>query len=164
MNKEALVNRLNASAKRQKADIVIRNGKIMDVYNQEWIYEDIAITDGVIVGLGEYEGENIIDAEGQMIVPGFIDGHVHIESSMVTPIEFAKAVLPHGVTTVVTDPHEIANVSGERGIVFMLEQARHTPLNIHFMLPSSVPAASFERSGAILKAPISSLFMKKKKY
>ncbi|WP_338733599.1 adenine deaminase [Bacillus sp. SG20033] len=152
MNKEALVNRLNASAKRQKADIVIRNGKIMDVYNQEWIYEDIAITDGVIVGLGEYEGENTIDAEGQMIVPGFIDGHVHIESSMVTPIEFAKAVLPHGVTTVVTDPHEIANVSGEKGIVFMLEQARHTPLNIHFMLPSSVPAASFERSGAILKA------------
>lgn len=152
MNKEALVNRLNASAKRQKADIVIKNGKIMDVYNQEWIYEDIAITDGVIVGLGEYEGENIIDAEGQMIVPGFIDGHVHIESSMVTPIEFAKAVLPHGVTTVVTDPHEIANVSGEKGIEFMLEQARHTPLNIHFMLPSSVPAASFERSGAILKA------------
>lgn len=152
MNKEALVNRLNASAQRQKADIVIKNGKIMDVYNQEWIYEDIAITDGVIVGLGEYEGENIIDAEGQMIVPGFIDGHVHIESSMVTPIEFAKAVLPHGVTTVVTDPHEIANVSGEKGIVFMIEQARHTPLNIHFMLPSSVPAASFERSGAILKA------------
>ncbi|WMW41820.1 adenine deaminase [Bacillus subtilis] len=152
MNKEALVNRLNASAQRQKADIVIKNGKIMDVYNQEWIYEDIAITDGVIVGLGEYEGENIIDAEGQMIVPGFIDGHVHIESSMVTPIEFAKAVLPHGVTTVVTDPHEIANVSGEKGIVFMLEQARHTPLNIHFMLPSSVPATSFERSGAILKA------------
>ncbi|QFY81785.1 adenine deaminase [Bacillus subtilis] len=152
MNKEALVNRLNASAKRQKADIVIKNGKIMDVYNQEWIYEDIAITDGVIVGLGEYEGENTIDVEGQMIVPGFIDGHVHIESSMVTPIEFAKAVLPHGVTTVVTDPHEIANVSGEKGIEFMLEQARHTPLNIHFMLPSSVPAASFERSGAILKA------------
>ncbi|MCY8441079.1 adenine deaminase, partial [Bacillus spizizenii] len=152
MNKEALVNRLNASARRQKADIVIKNGKIMDVYNQEWIYEDIAITDGVIVGLGEYEGENIIDAEGQMIVPGFIDGHVHIESSMVTPIEFAKAILPHGVTTVVTDPHEIANVSGEKGIAFMIEQARQTPLNIHFMLPSSVPAASFERSGAVLKA------------
>ncbi|KAF1680981.1 MULTISPECIES: adenine deaminase [Bacillus] len=152
MNKEALVNRLNASARRQKADIVIKNGKIMDMFNQEWIYDDIAITDGVIVGLGEYEGENIIDAEGQMIVPGFIDGHVHIESSMVTPIEFAKAVLPHGVTTVITDPHEIANVSGEKGIAFMIEQARKTPLNIHFMLPSSVPAASFERSGAVLKA------------
>ncbi|MEK3710362.1 adenine deaminase [Bacillus sp. FSL K6-1005] len=152
MNKEALVKRLNASARRQKADIVIKNGKIMDVYNHEWIYEDIAITDGVIVGLGQYEGEETIDAEGQIIVPGFIDGHVHIESSMVTPIEFAKAVLPNGVTTIITDPHEIANVSGQEGIKFMIEQARQTPLNIHFMLPSSVPAASFERSGAVLRA------------
>ncbi|MGV4320525.1 adenine deaminase [Bacillus mojavensis] len=152
MNKEALVKRLNASARRQKADIVIKNGKIMDVYNHEWIYEDIAITDGVIVGLGQYEGEETIDAEGQIIVPGFIDGHVHIESSMVTPIEFAKAVLPNGVTTIITDPHEIANVSGQEGIKFMIEQARQTPLNIHFMLPSSVPAASFERSGAVLQA------------
>ncbi|MEC1678613.1 adenine deaminase [Bacillus mojavensis] len=152
MNKEALVKRLNASARRQKADIVIKNGKIMDIYNHEWIYEDIAITDGVIVGLGQYEGEETIDAEGQIIVPGFIDGHVHIESSMVTPIEFAKAVLPNGVTTIITDPHEIANVSGQEGIKFMIEQARQTPLNIHFMLPSSVPAASFERSGAVLRA------------
>jgi adenine deaminase len=152
LNKEALVKRLNASARRQKADIVIKNGKIMDVYNHEWIYEDIAITDGVIVGLGQYEGEETIDAEGQIIVPGFIDGHVHIESSMVTPIEFAKAVLPNGVTTIITDPHEIANVSGQEGIKFMIEQARQTPLNIHFMLPSSVPAASFERSGAVLRA------------
>ncbi|MEC1667989.1 adenine deaminase [Bacillus mojavensis] len=152
MNKEVLVKRLNASARRQKADIVIKNGKIMDVYNHEWIYEDIAITDGVIVGLGQYEGEETIDAEGQIIVPGFIDGHVHIESSMVTPIEFAKAVLPNGVTTIITDPHEIANVSGQEGIKFMIEQARQTPLNIHFMLPSSVPAASFERSGAVLRA------------
>ena len=152
MNKETLAERLNASAGRQKADTVIKNGKIMDVFNQEWISADIAITDGVIVGLGEYEGEEVIDAEGQMIVPGFIDGHVHIESSMVTPIEFAKAVLPHGVTTVITDPHEIANVSGAKGISFMIEQAKKAPLNIRFMLPSCVPAASFERSGAVLKA------------
>ncbi|QUF66902.1 adenine deaminase [Bacillus atrophaeus] len=152
MNKETLVKRLDASARRRKADTVIKNGKIMDVFNQEWIQADIAITDGVIIGLGQYEGEETIDAEGQMIVPGFIDGHVHIESSMVTPIEFAKAVLPHGVTTIITDPHEIANVAGGKGIKFMIEQARKTPLNIHFMLPSSVPAASFERSGAILKA------------
>lgn len=147
-----MVKRLDASARRRKADTIIKNGKIMDVFNQEWIQADIAITDGVIIGLGQYEGEETIDAEGQMIVPGFIDGHVHIESSMVTPIEFAKAVLPHGVTTIITDPHEIANVAGGKGIKFMIEQARKTPLNIHFMLPSSVPAASFERSGAILKA------------
>lgn len=87
-----------------------------------------------------------------MIVPGFIDGHVHIESSMVTPPEFAKAVIPHGVTTVVTDPHEIANVSGVRGLEFMLEQAKMTRLNIRFMLPSCVPAAPFEKSGAVLNA------------
>ncbi|MBY8912363.1 adenine deaminase [Bacillus sp. YC2] len=152
MNKETLAKRLNASAGRQKADTVIKNGKIMDVFNQEWISADIAITDGMIVGLGDYEGEEVIDAEGQMIVPGFIDGHVHIESSMVTPIEFAKAVLPHGVTAVITDPHEIANVSGAKGISFMIEQAKKAPLHIHFMLPSCVPAASFERSGAVLTA------------
>lgn len=152
MNKETLAKRLNASSGRQKADTVIKNGKIMDVFNQEWISADIAITDGMIVGLGDYEGEEVIDAEGQMIVPGFIDGHVHIESSMVTPIEFAKAVLPHGVTAVITDPHEIANVSGAKGISFMIEQAKKAPLHIHFMLPSCVPAASFERSGAVLKA------------
>uniref|UniRef100_UPI0030EB38D1 amidohydrolase family protein n=1 Tax=Bacillus subtilis TaxID=1423 RepID=UPI0030EB38D1 len=129
MNKETLAERLNVSAGRQKADTVIKNGKIMDVFNQEWISADIAITGGVIVGLGDYEGEEVIDAEGQMIVPGFIDGHVHNESSMVTPIEFAKAVLPHGVTTVITDPHEIANVSGAKGISFMIEQAKKAPLN-----------------------------------
>ncbi|MGM0860181.1 adenine deaminase [Bacillus atrophaeus] len=162
MNKETLVKRLDASARRRKADTVIKNGKIMDVFNQEWIQADIAITDGVIIGLGQYEGEETIDAEGQMIVPGFIDGHVHIESSMVTPIEFAKAVLPHGVTTIITDPHEIANVAGGKGIKFMIEQARKTPLNIHFMLPSSVPAASFERSGAILKAADLKSFYKEK--
>ncbi|MCG8395411.1 adenine deaminase [Bacillus atrophaeus] len=162
MNKETLVKRLDASARRRKADTVIKNGKIMDVFNQEWIQADIAITDGVIIGLGQYEGEETINAEGQMIVPGFIDGHVHIESSMVTPIEFAKAVMPHGVTTIITDPHEIANVAGSKGIKFMIEQARKTPLNIHFMLPSSVPAASFERSGAILKAADLKSFYKEK--
>ncbi|WP_422109668.1 adenine deaminase, partial [Bacillus haynesii] len=146
------IRRLDAASHRKKADTVIKNGKVMDVFNQEWLETDIAITDGAIVGLGDYEGENTIDAEGQMIVPGFIDGHVHIESSMVTPPEFAKAVIPHGVTTVVTDPHEIANVSGVKGLEFMLEQAEMTRLNIHFMLPSCVPAAPFEKSGAVLNA------------
>ncbi|MBU8788236.1 adenine deaminase [Bacillus glycinifermentans] len=152
MEKQMFIHRLGAAGHRRKADIVIKNGKIMDVFNQEWIEQDIAITDGAIVGLGDYEGEEVIDAEGQMIVPGFIDGHVHIESSMVTPPEFAKAVIPHGVTTVITDPHEIANVSGVKGLHFMMEQARLTPLNIYFMLPSCVPAAAFEKSGAALYA------------
>lgn len=103
---------------------MIKHAKVMDVFNQEWIDADVAVENGKIVGIGEYEGEQELDATGQMLVPGFIDGHVHIESSMVTPAEFSKAVVPHGVTTVVTDPHEIANVSGVAGIRFMLEEAR----------------------------------------
>lgn len=131
---------------------MIKHAKVMDVFNQEWIDADVAVENGKIVGIGEYEGEQESDATGQMLVPGFVDGHVHIESSMVTPAEFSKAVVPHGVTTVVTDPHEIANVSGVAGIRFMLEEARKAALNIYFMLPSCVPAVSFERSGATLKA------------
>ncbi|MCW1836462.1 adenine deaminase [Bacillus xiamenensis] len=152
MDKELFRHQIEVAAKRKKAALVIKHAKVMDVFNQEWIDADVAVENGKIVGIGEYEGERELDAAGQMLVPGFIDGHVHIESSMVTPAEFSKAVVPHGVTTVVTDPHEIANVSGVAGIRFMLEEARKAALNIYFMLPSCVPAVSFERSGATLKA------------
>ncbi|MGE6631228.1 adenine deaminase [Bacillus sp. NPDC077027] len=152
MDKELFSHQIEVAAERKKAALVIKHAKIMDVFNQEWIEADVAVESGKIVGIGEYEGEQVIDASGQMLVPGFIDGHVHIESSMVTPAEFSKAVVPHGVTSVITDPHEIANVSGVAGIRFMLEEARKAPLNIYFMLPSCVPAVSFERSGAVLKA------------
>lgn len=152
MDKELFRHQIEVAAKRKKAALVIKHAKVMDVFNQEWIDADVAVENGKIVGIGEYEGEQELDATGQMLVPGFIDGHVHIESSMVTPAEFSKAVVPHGVTTVVTDPHEIANVSGVAGIRFMLEEARKAALNIYFMLPSCVPAVSFERSGATLKA------------
>lgn len=106
----------------------------------------------MIVGLGEYEGKQIIDATGKYVSPTFIDGHVHIESSMVTPKEFAKLLVPRGVTTVVTDPHEIANVSGEKGIEFMLQNSENLPLEVLVNLPSSIPATPFESSGAVLKA------------
>lgn len=152
LDKELFRHQIEVAAKRKKAALVIKHAKVMDVFNQEWIDADVAVENGKIVGIGEYEGERELDAAGQMLVPGFIDGHVHIESSMVTPAEFSKAVVPHGVTTVVTDPHEIANVSGVAGIRFMLEEARKAALNIYFMLPSCVPAVSFERSGATLKA------------
>ncbi|MEC0969006.1 adenine deaminase [Bacillus altitudinis] len=152
MDKELFRHQIEVAAKRKKAALVIKHAKVMDVFNQEWIDADVAVENGKIVGIGEYEGEQELDATGQMLVPGFIDGHVHIESSMVTPAEFSKAVVPHGVTTVVTDPHEIANVSGVAGIRFMFEEARKAALNIYFMLPSCVPAVSFERSGATLKA------------
>lgn len=152
LDKELFRHQIEVAAKRKKAALVIKHAKVMDVFSQEWIDADVAVENGKIVGIGEYEGEQELDATGQMLVPGFIDGHVHIESSMVTPAEFSKAVVPHGVTTVVTDPHEIANVSGVAGIRFMLEEARKAALNIYFMLPSCVPAVSFERSGATLKA------------
>ncbi|SDZ25233.1 adenine deaminase [Evansella caseinilytica] len=150
---EQLKRNIFAAGKKEPADLIIKNARIVDVFNLEIIDGDIAVVDGVIVGIGEYkDAREVIDANHRYITPSFIDGHVHIESSMVTPKEFAKVVLPHGVTTVVTDPHEIANVLGTEGILFMLEDAKSTPLEVLFMLPSCVPATSFENAGAVLHA------------
>jgi adenine deaminase len=144
--------RIESASKREKADLVIKNGKIIDVFNHQIYQADVAITDGVIVGIGNYDGNEIIDANNHFICPSFIDSHVHIESSMVPPQEFSKVVIPHGVTTVIADPHEIANVSGIKGIQFMLDSSEKLPLNVFMMLPSCVPATPFENSGAILNA------------
>jgi adenine deaminase len=152
MKKQELIKRLAVASKKKPADIVIKNGKIINVFTHEIMEGDIAIVDGVIAGIGEYEGLITIDAEGKYVSPGFIDGHVHIESSMVKPSEFAKVVIPHGVTSVITDPHEIANVSGIEGIQFMLDDSENLPLDVYVMLPSCVPAASFEHAGATLTA------------
>ncbi len=152
MNIDSLKRRIDVSTKRMPADVVIKNGKIIDVFNLEVLEGDVAIVDGYIAGIGEYEGLEIIDAAGKFISPAFIDGHVHIESSMVTPAEFSKVLLAHGVTTVITDPHEIGNVSGAEGIAFMLDQSEGLPLDVRVMLPSSVPATPFENAGAVLKA------------
>lgn len=151
MKKEQLKKRIKVTNKEEKADLVIKNGKIVNVFTSEYMTGDIAIVDGVIAGIGIYEGKEELDAAGKIIVPGLIDAHVHIESSMVTPREFSKVLLPHGVTTVITDPHEIANVAGEEGISFMLEDSEKMDLNVYLMLPSSVPATPFENSGAILE-------------
>lgn len=145
-----LAKRIEVAAGRKKADLVIKNGRIIDVFNAEIITGDVAIADGYIAGIGEFEGEKEIDAEGSYISPGFIDGHVHIESSMVTPQEFAKVLLMHGVTSVISDPHEIANVTGGKGIQFILESSKDLPLDIFIMLPSCVPAVDFEHAGAAL--------------
>lgn len=150
MNKEKLKKRIAASAKRIPADLVIKGGRIIDIFNLRIIEADVAICDGMIVGIGEYSGKEEMDATGQYIAPAFIDAHVHIESSMASPREFAKIVLPHGVTTVITDPHEIANVSGTEGISFMLENSEGLDLDVFVMLPSSVPATSFENARAVL--------------
>ncbi|WP_240374801.1 adenine deaminase [Bacillus piscicola] len=141
-----------ASAKEKPADIVIKNGKIIDVFSHEVIEADVAITDGMFVGIGSYAGKQVIDAKGLYVSPGFIDGHIHIESSMVTPSEYAKVVLPHGVTTIVADPHEIGNVSGETGIEFMIAASEGIPLDVYVMMPSCVPVTTFENTGAALYA------------
>jgi adenine deaminase len=152
MDQDFLKRRIDVSTKRVPAHIVIKNGRIIDVFNLEIISGDVAIVDGFFAGIGEYEGRETIDAAGRYICPAFIDGHVHIESSMVTPAEFSKVLLAHGVTSVITDPHEIGNVSGKDGITFMLEQSEGLPLDVRVMLPSSVPATSFENAGAVLTA------------
>ncbi|MCM3626947.1 adenine deaminase [Paenibacillus glycanilyticus] len=151
--KERLSRRIEVAAKRAAADLIIRNGKIVNVFTGSIQSGDIAIVDGWIAGIGEYaEGAAVIDAAGQWIIPGLIDGHVHIESSMLTPREFAKVVLQHGVTAVVTDPHEMANVMGSEGIQYMLDHSEGLPLDIYVNLPSCVPSTPFETSGAALGA------------
>ena len=132
--------------------MVLKNAEVFHVYTGEFILCDIAIADGYVAGTGSYFGIEEIDMQGRYITPGFIDAHVHIESSMLTPYQFAKAALPCGVTTIVTDPHEIANVCGVKGIQYMLDATEQLPLNVYFMLPSCVPATDFEDSGAVLLA------------
>jgi adenine deaminase len=152
MERKQLTRRISVASGKEPADTVVKNGRIIDVFNGEIIEGDIAIVDGYFAGVGKYEGKSIVDAKGRYVIPAFIDGHVHIESSLVTPSEFAKVLLPHGVTTVIADPHEIANVLGTAGIQYMLDSSEDLPFDIYIMLPSCVPATSFENSGAILKA------------
>jgi adenine deaminase len=152
MNQQLLKEMIDVSAKRKLADVVIKNGKIVNVFTREIMSGDVAIYKGKIVGIGSYEGKKMVDAEGRYICPGFIDGHIHIESSLVTPQEFARMLAPHGVTTAICDPHEIANVAGKEGIQFMLDDAKEAPIDLRFMLPSCVPATSFEHAGATLLA------------
>ncbi|WP_046176060.1 adenine deaminase [Domibacillus indicus] len=136
-----------------EADLIIQNGMIVDVFSLETFKADVAVKDGVIVGIGTYpEGKKVLDASGKYVIPGFIDGHIHIESTMVTPSEFSRALIKHGVTTVVTDPHEIANVAGTKGIDYMLKDASRTDIDILMKLPSCVPATPFEQNGATLTA------------
>lgn len=150
--REALARRIDMAAGRIPVDTLITNCNVVDVFSQTTFESSVAIGDGKIVGFGEYEAANTIDAEGGYLMPGLIDGHVHIESSVVSPAQFAKCVLPYGTTTIVADPHEIANVCGLEGIRYMLDASKNLPLNVRIMLPSCVPATPFENSGAVLEA------------
>jgi adenine deaminase len=135
----------------EPCDLVIRGGEVINVLSGEIYKADVAVFDGMVVGLGDYDGREEMDVSGKYLAPGFIDGHVHIESSMVEVREFAKAVVPRGTTSVVVDPHEIANVFGLEGIQYMLRSSKYNPLNVFLMLPSCVPATHFETSGSSLK-------------
>ena len=141
---------IDVAAGRVPADLVIKNASFVNVFSNQLSQGDIAITEGLFVGIGAYEGRQVLDAAGKIIVPGFIDAHIHLESSLVCPSEFARAVLPHGTTTVVTDPHEIANVMGTEGIEYMLQATENLPVDVRFMLPSCVPATPMDESGANL--------------
>jgi adenine deaminase len=138
------------AAGREKADLVLKNAAYVNVFSNELCRGDIAVAEGLIVGMGEYHGKVEADVGGKIVLPGFIDAHIHLESSLVSPKEFAKAVLPHGTTTVITDPHEIANVMGTDGIEYMLQATEDLPVDVRFMLPSCVPATPLDESGANL--------------
>ncbi len=134
----------------EPADLLIRNARVVNVLSGEIVDTDVAVVRTRIAGLGDYEAKEEIDLEGAYLAPGFIDAHMHVESSMVTPGEFARAVVPRGTTTVITDPHEIANVLGLDGIRFMFEAAKHGPLSMFIMASSCVPATNMETNGAVL--------------
>ncbi|MFC1895889.1 adenine deaminase [Thermodesulfobacteriota bacterium] len=147
-----MTKRIQAARGDIPADLCIVNGRLLNVLTGEILEQAVSIADGVVVGFGEREARRRLDARGCYLVPGLVDPHVHIESSMVCVSEFAKAVLPHGTTTVVADPHEIANVLGTGGIRYMLDSARGQPMGVFFTLPSCVPATEMETSGARLRA------------
>ena len=141
---------INAAAGREPADLVLKNATYVNVFSNELCHADIAVAEGLIVGMGSYSGIREVDMSGRIILPGFLDAHIHLESSLVSPKEFVKAVLPHGTTTVITDPHEIANVMGTDGIEYMLQATEGLPVDVRFMLPSCVPATPLDESGASL--------------
>lgn len=161
MSKKDLI---EVAAGREKADLVLKNAQIVDVFCRRIISGDIAIYQGKIAGIGTYNGKIEHDLGGAFVMPSLIESHAHIESSMLTPREYAKLVVPHGVTTMIADPHEIANVCGETGLDFMLKDAENLPLEIHFMLPSCVPATPFEHAGAVIDSKTTKTLMNSGKF
>lgn len=151
------------AAGREKADLVLKNAKYLNVFSNEFLSGDIAVSNGLIAGVGKYDGKTEIDVSGKLVLPGFIDAHIHLESSMVTPAEFAKAVVAHGTTTVITDPHEITNVMGIDGVEYMIQASQNLPIDVHFMMPSCVPATEIDESGAELDRKDIDLYLDNKK-
>ncbi len=139
-----LARRLAVARGDEPADLVVRGGRVLSVFTREWLETDVAIADGFIAGLGDYEGRETLDASGRWVVPGFVDAHMHLESSKLLVDEFARLVLPLGTTAVVADPHEIANVLGTDGVHWLLDACDEVPLDVYVMASSCVPASRFE--------------------
>ncbi len=152
MNKEMLRKLIKTASGEIPADTVIKNCKVLDVFSGKFVEGDIALCGDQIAGVGQYHGETEIDAEGRYAVPGFIDSHIHIESSYLCPEELGRLLVPHGGTTIIADPHEIVNVCGIKGLDYMMKAAENTALDIQYMLPSCVPATPFEHAGATIEA------------
>ena len=146
------LDRLIPAARDGKPDFVIRDARVINVFTNEIVRTNVAIAGDTIIGVGNFSCENEYNAHGAYLAPGLIDGHVHIESSMVIPASFARVLLPKGTTTIIADPHEIANVAGTEGLKAILALSQGLPLDVRFMLPSCVPSTPFEHSGAVLKA------------
>lgn len=152
MQPDVLKNRIAAGRGYVCADLVLKNARVINVFTNEIETADIAISGNYIVGVGEYRGRKEVELRGSYVCPGLIDGHIHIESSMLCGPAFEQAVLPHGTTAIITDPHEISNVAGLNGLEFMLETTKDLTLSVYFMLPSCVPATDLDESGAVLGA------------
>ncbi len=152
MEKSILKKMIDVAAGRTPADLVLKHGKVIDVYGHSIIEGDVAIVDKYIAAIGSYSGTKEIDVQGKYIAPSFIDSHIHIESSYVSPEEFGRLSVPHGTGTIIADPHEIVNVAGLKGLSYMLEAAKRTKLDIKYMVPSCVPATTFETAGASISA------------
>ena len=136
----------------EKAELVFKNGRVFSSGTGEFIDGDVAVADGIVIGVGTYEGETEIDLEGKVICPGFIDSHLHLESTLVTPGELVRQAAQCGTTTFIVDPHESANVSGTDGIDYILDQTEDAPANVYVMMPSCVPATHVDDNGCILTA------------
>lgn len=153
MEKAELKKLIEVAGGRRKADLVVKNCKVVNVFSGKIVEGDVAISDRWIAGVGQYEGEQEINAGGIYAAPCYIDSHIHIESSYVSPEELGKLLVPHGTSTIIADPHEIVNVCGIKGLDYMMEAAKNTALDIQYMLPSCVPSTPFENAGAVINAP-----------
>ena len=151
MKNETLKKKLiDVATGRDKAELVFKNVKYLNVFTNRFVTADVAITSGYVAGIGDYNGENEIDCTGRYLVPGFIDSHIHLESSIVSPKTFSQVVSAHGTTAVVTDPHEITNVLGTDGIEYMLKATENLPIDVFFVISSCVPASPFDENGAVI--------------